>query len=110
MFDFFHFRHEVVYPTDQGTQVNDKLHFEISNVLSVQNKTMTTISKERRLISREIRRDYFDLRRNPTDYKSILGTLYHWHPHYLKITQNVAFEFFEFWHFPSIFVLLKVTR
>ena len=27
-------------------------------------------------------------------------------PHCLKITQNVAFEF---WHFPPIFVLLKVT-
>ena len=27
----------------------------------------------------------------------------------LKITQNVAFEFFEFWHFPPIFVLLKLT-
>ena len=47
IFDFFfHFRREVVYPTDQGTQVNDNLHFEISNVLSVQNKTMTTISKK----------------------------------------------------------------
>ena len=27
----------------------------------------------------------------------------------LKITQNVAFEFFEFWHFPPIFVLLKLN-
>ena len=27
----------------------------------------------------------------------------------LKIIQNVAFEFFELWHFPSIFVLLKLT-
>ena len=27
----------------------------------------------------------------------------------LKITQNVAFEFIEFWHFPPIFVLLKLT-
>ena len=25
------------------------------------------------------------------------------------ITQNVAFEFLNFWHFPPIFVLLKVT-
>ena len=28
----------------------------------------------------------------------------------LKITQNVAFEFLQFWHFPPIFVLLKLTR
>ena len=27
----------------------------------------------------------------------------------LKITQNVAFEFLEFWHFSPIFVLLKLT-
>ena len=27
----------------------------------------------------------------------------------LKITQNVAFRIFQFWHFPPIFVLLKVT-
>ena len=27
----------------------------------------------------------------------------------LKITQNVAFELFQFWHFPPIFVLLKLT-
>ena len=27
----------------------------------------------------------------------------------LKITQNVAFDFFHFWHFPPFFVLLKVT-
>ena len=27
----------------------------------------------------------------------------------LKITQNVAFEFNEFWHFPPIFVMLKLT-
>lgn len=31
----------MVFPTDQETQVNDKLHFLILNVLSVQNKTMT---------------------------------------------------------------------
>ena len=30
-------------------------------------------------------------------------------PHCLKITQNVAFEFLVFWHFPPIFVLLKLT-
>ena len=30
-------------------------------------------------------------------------------PHCLKITQNVAFEFLEFWHFPPIFVLLKLA-
>ena len=29
--------------------------------------------------------------------------------HCLKITKNVSFEFFEFWHFPLIFVLLTVT-
>ena len=29
--------------------------------------------------------------------------------HCLKITQNVAFEFLTFWHFPPIFVLLKLT-
>ena len=29
--------------------------------------------------------------------------------HCLKITQNVAYEFFEFWHFPIIFDLLKLT-
>ena len=29
--------------------------------------------------------------------------------HCLKITQNVAFEFMTFWHFPPIFVLLKLT-
>ena len=29
--------------------------------------------------------------------------------HYLKITQNVALELFNSWHFPSIFVLRKVT-
>ena len=28
--------------------------------------------------------------------------------HCLKITENVAFEIFEFWHFPTFFVLLKV--
>ena len=27
----------------------------------------------------------------------------------LKITQNVAFDFFSFWHFPPIFVLSKLT-
>ena len=27
----------------------------------------------------------------------------------LKITQSVAFDFFLFWHFPPIFVLLKLT-
>ena len=27
----------------------------------------------------------------------------------LKIVQNVAFEFFEFWHFPPIFVLFQLT-
>ena len=27
----------------------------------------------------------------------------------IKITQNVAFEFLDFWHFPPIFVLLKRT-
>ena len=27
----------------------------------------------------------------------------------LKIPQNVAFEIFDFWHFSSIFVLLKLT-
>ena len=32
-----------------------------------------------------------------------------WMPHCLKITQIVAFQFFQFWHFPPIFVLLKVT-
>ena len=51
MFDFFHFRREVVYPTDQGTQVNDKLHFKFSNVLSVQNKTMTTNDTKSRPLS-----------------------------------------------------------
>ena len=30
-------------------------------------------------------------------------------PHCLKFTQNVAFEFLKFWHFPPIFVLLKLT-
>ena len=29
--------------------------------------------------------------------------------HCLKITQNVAFDFFEFWHNSPIFVLLKLT-
>ena len=29
--------------------------------------------------------------------------------HCLKITQNVAFEFLEFWNFPPFFVLLKLT-
>ena len=29
--------------------------------------------------------------------------------HCLKITQNVAFEFLTFWHFPPIFGLLKLT-
>ena len=29
--------------------------------------------------------------------------------HCLKIIQNVAFEFLEFWHFPPIFFLLKLT-
>ena len=29
--------------------------------------------------------------------------------HGLKITQNVAFECFEFWHFPPIFVLSKLS-
>ena len=29
--------------------------------------------------------------------------------HCLKITQNVAFEFLDFWHFSPIFVLLKLT-
>mgnify|MGYP006975815893 CR=1 FL=1 len=28
---------------------------------------------------------------------------------FLCITQNVAFEFLTFWHFPPIFVLLKLT-
>ena len=28
---------------------------------------------------------------------------------YLKITQNIAFELLNFWHFPPIFVLLKLT-
>ena len=32
---------------------------------------------------------------------SILGK-YSLCPHCLKITQNIAFEFFEFWHFPPI--------
>ena len=27
----------------------------------------------------------------------------------LKITQNVTFEFFEYWYFSPIFVLLKLT-
>ena len=27
----------------------------------------------------------------------------------MKITYNVAFEFFQFWHFPQIFVQSKVT-
>ena len=31
------------------------------------------------------------------------------HSQYSKITQNVAFEFFNFWRFPPIFVLLKMT-
>ena len=30
-------------------------------------------------------------------------------PHCLKFTQNVAFDFFKFWHFQPIFVLLKLT-
>ena len=30
-------------------------------------------------------------------------------PHCLKITQNVAFEFLKVWHFPPIFVILKLT-
>ena len=38
---YYYFRRGVVFPTDQETQVNDKLHFLILNVLSVQNKTMT---------------------------------------------------------------------
>ena len=29
--------------------------------------------------------------------------------HCLKITENVAFEFLTIWHFPPIFVLLKLT-
>ena len=37
-------------------------------------------------------------------YESILPI-----SHCLKITQNVAFEFLEFWDFPPIFVLLKLT-
>ena len=31
------------------------------------------------------------------------------HHVYLKITQNVAFEFWCFWYFPTTFVPLKVT-
>ena len=32
-----------------------------------------------------------------------------WKTHCLKITQTVPFELFKFWHFPPIFVLLKLT-
>ena len=42
-------------------------------------------------------------------WKSRKNVLFHNIAHCLKITQNVAFDFFKFWRFPPIFVLLKLT-
>ena len=40
---------------------------------------------------------------------SFVGSTHFLTPQCLKITKNVAFQVFVFWHFPPIFVLLKVT-
>ena len=63
------------------------------------------------IIAHTVRASFLRLTLVPILKSKLKSSIFRWidfeFSHCLKITQNVAFEFLTFWHFPPIFVLFK---